>query len=252
MSARPNIRWHASPHRRRPARPRRVRRCQQGRTPTAAGIDRPFRPTTSPTRFTRAIWRGSASMHLEMWTTRRDAAPSLAGADRNVDNPGSRRRNRQHPCHADEQDRLRPAVAHRRRRTGRTRQPPAADRTRLTRAEAAANVDNGRWQRVHPGVYATFTGTIDPAQQVWAPVRRARLGRLLFDGIVVVRHCGQDARDPPCFDPRGSPGHAAGQRSNAPSSRLESRRNMGSPSGDSAAHPGRAVPVGRMRPAARR
>ena len=31
----------------------------------------------------------------------------------------------------------------------------------LTRAQAAANVDNGRWQRVHPDVYATFTGPID-------------------------------------------------------------------------------------------
>jgi hypothetical protein len=44
----------------------------------------------------------------------------------------------------------------------------------FTRAQAAANVDNGRWQRVHPGVYATFTGPIDASHQVW--------GALLYAG----------------------------------------------------------------------
>ena len=46
----------------------------------------------------------------------------------------------------------------------------------LTRAQAAANVDNGRWQRVHPGVYATFTGPIDASQQVWAALLHAGPG----------------------------------------------------------------------------
>jgi len=46
----------------------------------------------------------------------------------------------------------------------------------LTRAQAAANVDNGRWQRVHPGVYATFTGPISASQQVWAALLLAGPG----------------------------------------------------------------------------
>jgi hypothetical protein len=46
----------------------------------------------------------------------------------------------------------------------------------LTRTQAATNVDNGRWQRVHPGVYATFTGTLDPVQHVWAALLHAGRG----------------------------------------------------------------------------
>jgi len=46
----------------------------------------------------------------------------------------------------------------------------------LTRAQGAANVDNGRWQRVYPGVYATFTGSIDASQQVWAALLHAGPG----------------------------------------------------------------------------
>lgn len=46
----------------------------------------------------------------------------------------------------------------------------------LTRAQAAANVDNGRWQRIHPGVYATFTGPLDPTQHVWAALLHAGRG----------------------------------------------------------------------------
>lgn len=38
----------------------------------------------------------------------------------------------------------------------------------LTPSQARTNVTNGRWQRVHPGVYATFTGTLDPLHRVWA------------------------------------------------------------------------------------
>jgi hypothetical protein len=46
----------------------------------------------------------------------------------------------------------------------------------LTRTQAATNVDNGRWQRVHPGVYATFTGALDPVQHVWAALLHAGRG----------------------------------------------------------------------------
>ncbi len=46
----------------------------------------------------------------------------------------------------------------------------------LTRSQAVTNVDNGRWQRVHPGVYATTTGALDPNQQVWAAVLYAGKG----------------------------------------------------------------------------
>ncbi|HEY5879202.1 MAG TPA: hypothetical protein VIU11_09835 [Nakamurella sp.] len=46
----------------------------------------------------------------------------------------------------------------------------------LTRSVAATNVDNGRWQRVHLGVYATFTGTISPEQEVWAALLYAGRG----------------------------------------------------------------------------
>jgi len=38
----------------------------------------------------------------------------------------------------------------------------------MTPSQARTNVTNGRWQRVYPGVYATFTGALDPTQRVWA------------------------------------------------------------------------------------
>lgn len=46
----------------------------------------------------------------------------------------------------------------------------------LTRAQAAADVDNGRWQRIHPGVYATFTGPLTAVQAVWAALLHAGPG----------------------------------------------------------------------------
>lgn len=39
---------------------------------------------------------------------------------------------------------------------------------KLTSSQARTNVTNGRWQRVHPGVYATFTGSLEPLHRVWA------------------------------------------------------------------------------------
>jgi len=38
----------------------------------------------------------------------------------------------------------------------------------LTPSQARTNLRNGRWQRVHPGVYATFTGSLDKMHLVWA------------------------------------------------------------------------------------
>ena len=46
----------------------------------------------------------------------------------------------------------------------------------LTPAQARTNVANGRWQRVHPGVYATFTGAVDPTALVWAALLYAGAG----------------------------------------------------------------------------
>lgn len=46
----------------------------------------------------------------------------------------------------------------------------------LTRAQATSSVDNGRWQRIHPGVYATFTGPLDEVQVVWAALLHAGRG----------------------------------------------------------------------------
>ncbi len=46
----------------------------------------------------------------------------------------------------------------------------------LTHAQARTNVMNGRWQRILPGVYATFTGSVDAVQQVWAALLFAGSG----------------------------------------------------------------------------
>jgi hypothetical protein len=59
----------------------------------------------------------------------------------------------------------------------------------LTRAQALAvgytpsvittHVRRGRWQRLHPGVYATFSGTPPRAARLWAAVLRAGPGAVL-------------------------------------------------------------------------
>jgi hypothetical protein len=46
----------------------------------------------------------------------------------------------------------------------------------LTCAQARAAVDAGRWKRLHPGVYATFTGPAPEPARVWAAVLRAGRG----------------------------------------------------------------------------
>src|SRR6478672_8020881 len=38
----------------------------------------------------------------------------------------------------------------------------------LSAAEARADVDTGKWQRIFPGVYATFTGPMNSLGRVWA------------------------------------------------------------------------------------
>lgn len=55
----------------------------------------------------------------------------------------------------------------------------------LTAAQAKADVTNGRWQRVHPGVYATFTGSVDPLGQVWAAVLYAGRGAAASHGTAL-------------------------------------------------------------------
>ena len=46
----------------------------------------------------------------------------------------------------------------------------------LSSAQARGNVDNGRWRRLWPGVYATFTGPVGPRAGVWAAVLYAGPG----------------------------------------------------------------------------
>lgn len=46
----------------------------------------------------------------------------------------------------------------------------------LTPSQARTHVTNRRWQRVHPGVYATFTGALDPIHRVWAALLYAGPG----------------------------------------------------------------------------
>ena len=38
---------------------------------------------------------------------------------------------------------------------------------------------SGRWQQVHEGVYATFTGPLTPEARLWAALRRAGEGAML-------------------------------------------------------------------------
>ena len=38
---------------------------------------------------------------------------------------------------------------------------------------------SGKWQRVHEGVYATFTGPLTPDARLWAALRRAGDGAML-------------------------------------------------------------------------
>lgn len=49
----------------------------------------------------------------------------------------------------------------------------------LSRRQIARRLQSGKWQRVHPGVYATFSGTLPPDARLWAAVRWAGRGALL-------------------------------------------------------------------------
>jgi hypothetical protein len=49
----------------------------------------------------------------------------------------------------------------------------------LTRYVAKSKVTNGRWQRMHPGVYATFSGEPDRLAVLWAAVLSAGSGAML-------------------------------------------------------------------------
>ena len=46
----------------------------------------------------------------------------------------------------------------------------------LTATQAKANLNAGRWRRMLPGVYATFTGPVDPIGMAWAAVLYAGPG----------------------------------------------------------------------------
>jgi predicted transcriptional regulator of viral defense system len=49
----------------------------------------------------------------------------------------------------------------------------------MTRSVIASHVRYGRWQRLHPGVYATFTGRPSRPAELWAAVLSAGLGAML-------------------------------------------------------------------------
>src|SRR5690606_12708719 len=46
----------------------------------------------------------------------------------------------------------------------------------MTSRQLAWRVRSGRWQRIHVGVYATFTGTLTFQARVWAAILRAGRG----------------------------------------------------------------------------
>src|SRR6478752_1181796 len=47
---------------------------------------------------------------------------------------------------------------------------------RLSPSQARADIDNGRWRALLPGVYATFTGPISAMARTWAAVLYAGSG----------------------------------------------------------------------------
>jgi hypothetical protein len=49
----------------------------------------------------------------------------------------------------------------------------------LSRDAMTHRVHTGRWQRVHPGVYATWTGRLDAEQRIWAGVLYAGPGAVV-------------------------------------------------------------------------
>jgi hypothetical protein len=55
-------------------------------------------------------------------------------------------------------------------------------------------VQSGRWQHVHEGVYATFTGTLPRGAQLWAALRRAGEGAILSHETAAEEHGLIDSR----------------------------------------------------------
>jgi hypothetical protein len=49
----------------------------------------------------------------------------------------------------------------------------------MSRHAIYARLDSGRWQQLHPGVYATYSGPADRQSKLWAAVLGARPGALL-------------------------------------------------------------------------
>jgi hypothetical protein len=55
----------------------------------------------------------------------------------------------------------------------------------LTPAQAHQNMENGRWRRLLPGVFATFTGPVGPLAEVWAAVLYAGAGAAASHGTAL-------------------------------------------------------------------
>ena len=55
----------------------------------------------------------------------------------------------------------------------------------LSPMQARADVNTGRWQRMLPGVYATFTGRIDTHSRIWAAILYAGPGAAASHGTAL-------------------------------------------------------------------
>src|SRR5579875_1068767 len=66
----------------------------------------------------------------------------------------------------------------------------------LSAGAIAAKVKFGRWQQIHRGVYATFTGPVDRAAQLWAAVLYAGKGAQLSHETAAELHGLTDRRAP--------------------------------------------------------
>ncbi len=55
----------------------------------------------------------------------------------------------------------------------------------LSRMQAKAYINNGRWQRMLPGVYATFTGPVGTFRRVWAAILYAGPGAAASHGTAL-------------------------------------------------------------------
>jgi len=55
----------------------------------------------------------------------------------------------------------------------------------LSPMQAKADINTGRWQRMLPGVYATFTGPIDTPARIWAAILYAGPGAAASHGTAL-------------------------------------------------------------------